>query len=217
MKVLALLVSFVLLAACGGEANGDAEVPNTESPAAITSEWLENVAAGDSSAIAALVEPTGLAIVAAVEGGLRSGELAGLLESGIGDSLAAQYWAEFRSSFEAFQAIEIADIAVGAATPVSGADSFTSVELTTPSATGYAILRNTEAGWQVDFAATIGPALVGPLGDYLASAIDGEHGEVIASAYREAIVPGLEAALALDPGNSRLEFETEYIRQLADS
>ena len=217
MRVLALSVSFVVLAACGGEANEDAVVPNTESPAAITSQWLESVAAGDQSAIAGLVEPTGLAIVAAVEGGLRSDELAGLLESGIGDSLAAQYWADFRSSFEAFQEAEIADIAVGEATPVSGADSFASVQLKTPSATGYAILRNTGAGWQVDFAATIGPALVGPLGDYLVSAIAGEYGEAIASAYREAIVPGLEAALVLDPENSRLEFETEYIRQLADS
>lgn len=217
MRVLALSVSFVLLAACGGDVDEDAVVPNIESPVAITSQWLESVAAGDQSAIAGLVEPTGLAVVAAVEGDLRSDELVGLLESGIGESLAAQYWADFRDSFEAFQEAEIADIAVGDATPVPGADSFASIELTTPAATGYAILRNTDAGWQVDFAATIGPALVGPLGDYLASAIAGEHGEAIASAYRDAIVPGLEAALALDPDNTRLEFETEYIRQLADS
>jgi hypothetical protein len=217
MRVLALSVSLMLLAACGGEAREDAVMSNAESPAAVTNQWLDRVAAGDQSAIAGLVEPTGLAIVAAVEGDLRSDELVGLLESGIGESLAAQYWADFRDSFEAFQDAEIADIAVGEATPVPGADSFTSVELMTPGATGYAILRNTNAGWQLDFAATIGPALVGPLGDYLASAIAGEHGEAIASAYRDAIVPGLEVALVLDPDNTRLEFETEYIRQLADT
>ncbi len=217
MRALVLPILLVLLAACGGDVAEDSVVPSTASPATIAGQWLEGVAAGDTAAIAGLVEPTGLAVMAAVEGDLRSDELVGLLESGLGDSLATQYWADFRLSFLSFQGAEIADLAVGDATPISGAEEFTLVGLVAPDATGYTVLRNTTAGWQVDFAATIGPALVGPLGDYLASAIAGEHSETIAGAYRQAIVPGLEAALAIDPDNSRLEFETEYIRQLVGS
>jgi hypothetical protein len=69
----------------------------------------------------------------------------------------------------------------------------------------------------VDFPATVGPALIGPLGQYLASAASGDNAGSIAAAYRDFVTPGLDAALDLDPANTRLQFEAEYIRQLADS
>ena len=66
----------------------------------------------------------------------------------------------------------------------------------------------------VSMIATVGPALVGALGDYLNSAMDGENAESIAAAYRSGVLPALELAMKLDPGNADLVFETEYIRQL---
>ena len=88
------------------------------------------------------------------------------------------------------------------------------MEISIDDTTGRIILRLTDEGWKVDFAATIGPALVGPLGEYLESALAGEHAVAIADAYRSAVVPALTAVAALELDNSILVFETEYIRQL---
>jgi hypothetical protein len=217
MQRLALIVLVVFLAACGG---GEAETTTTSSdvgPVEVAAAWLDAMNGSDATAIEPLVEPVGLAIIAAVENNLRSDELVGLLESGMSPDLATRYWATFHDAFGAIQGESLEDVSVGDPIQIPDSRDRTAVAIATGRTEGRVILLRTEAGWKVDFAATVGPALVGPLGRYLASAMEGEHAGAIAGAYNDAIVPALEAAFALDRGNSNLEFETEYIRQLANT
>jgi len=217
MQRWVLILLIALLGACGG---GEAETVTTVGdlgPAEVVSAWLDAVAGQDVAAIESLVEPVGLAVVAAVENNLRSDELAGLLDGGMGEELATEYWSSFRDGFDAIQGESVSEIRVGEPVPIPDARDHTAVSIGTGTTQGRVILRKSVDGWKVDFAATVGPALVGPLGSYLASALKGDDAEEIAAAYAEAIVPGLDVALALDPENTNLAFETEYIRQLADS
>lgn len=170
----------------------------------------------DNSALAQLVEPHGLAVVAAVESNLPSAEFVALLNSGMSGALGDQYWSQFRDDFSSFSGTALIGLTVGEQRPLS-VPGFTAVALEGGGGSGWLILRQTDAGWQVDFPATMGPSLIGPLGEYLTAAVTGEHAGVIAAAYRDFVTPGLDAALALDPANTRLQFEAEYIRQLAEA
>ena len=161
------------------------------------------------------MEPQGLAIIAAVESNLRSEELVALLRDGLTPELRSSYWSEFAADFVSFGGVSIADLEIRGAAAVPGFPTHSAVTLRAPDADGILMLRDTEDGWRVDFSASVGPALVGPLGEYLATALSGDHAEEIAAAYRTAVVPGLEAAMALQPDNNRLVFEVEYIRQLS--
>jgi hypothetical protein len=217
MQRWVLVLLTLLLGACGG---GEAETVATvgdAGPADVVSAWLDAVAGQDVAAIESLVEPVGLAVVAAVENNLRSDELAGLLEAGMGEALATEYWTSFRDGFDAIQGESVSGVSVGEPVPIPDARDHTAVSIGTGTTQGRVILRQSVDGWKIDFAATVGPALAGPLGSYLASAMEGDDAEKIAAAYAEAIVPGLDAALALDPANTNLAFETEYIRRLAGS
>lgn len=176
--------------------------------------WLDAVAAADVDRIERLVEPVGLAVVAAVENNLRSDELAGLLADGFSPDLAAEYWAGFRDDFGAIRGSSLSELEIGNEISIPDTSEYAAVEIAAGETTGRVILRSTEQGWQVDFAATVGPALVGPLGEYLEGALTGEHATPIGDAYRFAVVPALAAAATLDQENSVLVFETEYIRQL---
>ncbi len=206
-----------LVAGCSGTAGEEPPPAQNLDPVTATRDWLDAVATGDVARIGELVEPTGLVVVAAVENNVSSDQLVTMLEMGLSDQLATEYWTRFRDEFNRFQGSPIGSLTVGDEEPVSQPDGFTSVILSSESSSGRVILRNTDAGWQVDFAATVGPALIGPLGEYLESAVAGDNVAAISIAYRDWVVPALEAALATSPDNSALEFETEYIRQLAAS
>ncbi|MDJ0664107.1 MAG: hypothetical protein QNJ75_06075 [Acidimicrobiia bacterium] len=216
MPRVLLLTMALAVAACSGSEPVATSTPAQADPAAVAAEWLQAAATGDAAALARLVEPRGLAVIAGVESNLRSDELVALLESGMSDALRSEYWSQFRDDFALFSGIALSDLAVGE--PLALATSgFTAVALDGGDGSGRVILRETDAGWQVDFPGTIGPSLIGPLSQYLDSAVDGASGEVIAAAYRDFVAPGLDAALSLDPANTRLQFEAEYIRQLAES
>lgn len=212
-----LILVIALLGSCGGESAETTTTANDAAPAQVVSDWVDAVAGPDVSALEPLVEPVGLAVVAAVENNLRSDELAGLLSDGLSDDLATEYWSAFRDDFSAIRSEPWSAVTVGESVQLPDSREHTAVAIATGSSEGRVILRRTDAGWKVDFAATIGPALVGPLGDYLSSALNGDQADVIAAAYADAIVPALDAAFALDPENSNLEFEIEYIRQLVGS
>jgi hypothetical protein len=217
MQRLVLIVLVVLLGACGGAANETSTTISEAGPGEVATAWFDAINGSDAAVIEPLVEPVGLAIVAAVENNLRSDELVGLLESGMSRELASEYWTGFRDDFGAIQGESLAEVSVGEPIQIPDSREYTAVSIGTGGAEGRVILLSTDEGWKVDFAATIGPALVGPLGQYLAAALEGDNAGTIAAAYAESIVPALDAAAALDGGNSNLEFETEYIRQLAAS
>jgi hypothetical protein len=207
-------MTFVLLAGCGGGANETTVPSNDLEPGEVVTEWLGALSGPDVVDLASLVEPVGLAVVAAVENNLRSDELVGLLRSGLGDELAADYWGSFRDDFEAIHGESLSAITVGDLIRIPSDDEHVAVAISTETSEGRVVLRRAGAGWRIDFVATVGPALVGPMGEYISSALAGEYAAEVAEACTGAVVPGLEAASALDQGNTNLAFETEYIRQL---
>lgn len=217
VRILLLVIALIAGAGCSAAPGDDSAPPSASDPVQVTSEWLSAVSTGDATRLASLVEPRGLAVVAAVENNLRSDELVGLLESGTTAEPYDGYWAQFASAFAVFSGSGIDELTVGDPIDIPGSDDFIAVALTSQEAAGRVILRQGESGWLVDFSATVGPALVGPLGEYLSAVVSGENAAAIAAAYRDSVVPGLDAVLALEPENSLLEFETEYIRQLAQS
>jgi hypothetical protein len=209
-----ILVAF-LLAAC---TSGGAEPTSTPTPAApddVASEWLAAVGEGDVAALRTLVEPQGLAVLAGVENSLRSDEMVGLLRSGFSDDLAVDYWSSFRDDFALIRGIPITALSVGAVQIDDPVPGMATVEVDSGESSATVGLRRTSSGvWQVDMVATVGSALVGPLSEYLSSALTGGNADEIAGAYRSGVLPGLELAAALNPQSSDLVFELEYIRQL---
>ncbi len=212
MRAVLIVLAAVLIVACSGEA--EEPVPIADDPALVATEWLDAVAAGDTAAIETRIEPVGLAIVAAVENSLRSDETVVLIETGMTAELATQYWQRFRDGFATFAGSDLAAVAVGSEIPIPGSSGYRAFELTADGAPGYIVLSEGDLGWRVDFAATVGPTLIGPLSEYLESALRGDFAAEIATAYATAVVPALDAASALDPENTALLFEAEYIRQL---
>ena len=215
MRCTVLLLSVLLVAACSGDSNAPESTQPEATPVEVVEQWLESMSEGDFATAELLVEPVGVAVIAAVESNLRSDELVGLLQEGFSADLRDDYWDGFRSGFETFSGASFDRIMAGTAESIPGTSAYMSVGLSADSMTGQVILRSTDSGWLIDMAATVGPALVGPLGEYLTAAIGGEHAAEIGEAFSDGIVPGLDAAVAQDPAQTALSFETEYIRQLA--
>jgi hypothetical protein len=215
MRFLPPIMAVLLLAGCSrGAGDTTTTVAADLEPTQVVAEWLQALEGPDVATLDSLVEPAGLAVVAAVENSLRSDELTGLLTAGFGDELATGYWTSLREDFAAIRGEPLSAVVVGDLVPVPDVADHVAVAISTATSDGRVILRRGESGWQIDFAATVGPALIGPLGDYLDSALRGEYASEIAAAYTDAVIPGLEAAAALDQGNTNLAFEIEYLRQL---
>ncbi len=206
----------LLTAACSGEANTPVESTPGVTPTVVVTQWLEAVVAVDVDALADLVEPIGLAVLAGVENSVSSDELVGLLNGGFEGDLATGYWTTFRDDFAAIRGGSLESLVVVDESQIDGMPSHVAVGVSLNETMGRVIVRQTDAGWRVDLTATVGPALVGPLGDYLLSALSGENAVAIADAYRAAIVPALDVAVILDQANSDLIFGTEYLRQLSE-
>ena len=206
----------MLVTACSSDPAEQTVTEPLLAPATVTDLWLDAVVAGDADAVTDLVEPTGLAVVAGVENSVSSDELVGLLNGGFAGDLATGYWVTFRDDFSAIRGGTIESLVVGDEMPIEGKPDYTSVAVSLDDTAGLVILRRSESGWRVDHAATVGPALVVQLGDYLESALSGDNAIPIAEAYRTAIIPALDAAIALDESNADLVFGNEFMRQLVE-
>ncbi len=210
-----LLGLVVLLAACSDSEPPDTGAIDLPEPTAVVGQWLDAIGEVDVSRLELLVEPTGLALLAGVENRIRSAEMASLLDSGVTGQLAQGYWQSFRDEFEVFRSVPVESIVVGEVRPIASTPNHVAVEVSNEEQTALVVLRdNAPLGWQVDVIATFGSGLVGQLREYLESAVAGEYGLTIAEAYSFAVVPGLDAAIALNPNDALLVFETEFIRQL---
>ena len=212
---LCVLTLLAVLASCTTQGSPTTTDTTPTDPVAVTADWLNAVANVEVETLAAIVEPTGLAVLAGVENQVRSDEMVGLLEQGLTDALATGYWQSFRDDFASIRGSSIGELTAGASQPIPGFANFTEVAISGPTGAAHVILRRSEtAGWQVDMLATVGPSLADPIADYLASALEGENAVPVGEAYRSAVIPALDAAIAREPGNSALVFSTEFIRQL---
>ena len=210
-----LIIIALLVAACSTPEPEPVIAPGADTPDEAATTWLDAVASVDTAELSRIVEPTGLAVLIGVENALRSDELVAVLDAGLEADTAEQYWTSFRDDFEAIRGFAVADLSVVPGSEISTSDGFAVLAVQSDGGPGQIVLRLSEGvGWQVDLAATVGPALVSRLGDYLNSALAGENADTIAAAYRSGIVPGLDIAAELDPTNSDLVFGAEYIRQL---
>ena len=211
-----MLGLLILLAACTNGEPAETVPLERPEPVEVVARWLQAVDEVDVSVLEALVEPVGLAVLAGAENRVRSAEMAGLIETGVTGELAGGYWQSFRDDFEAFRNIDIGSIVVGDERPVASNPDHVAVTISTPEQSSVVVLQNNDPiGWQIDMVATVGPGLASQLRTYLESALDGEFLEAIAGAYRVAVVPGLDAAIALNAEDALLVFEAEFIRQLA--
>ncbi|MCP4305356.1 MAG: hypothetical protein GY926_27010 [bacterium] len=216
MKTSLIVILALLAAACSSDPSEPTVTAPLLEPATVTSLWLEAVMAGDVEAVADLVEPTGLAVVAGVENSISSNELVGLLNGGFTEDLATGYWTTFRDDFASIRGGTLESLVVGEEMPITGKPDYTSVAVSLDDTTGLVVLRRSESGWRVDHAATVGPALVDQLSDYLESALSGDNAIPIADAYRTVVIPALDAAIVLDESNSDLVFGNEFMRQLVE-
>lgn len=214
-----LLFSIILLlAACSNGEPAPTLATADQSPSVVVGEWLDAVVNVDVEVLGATVEPIGLIVIAGVENDLPSAELVALLDGAFDGEAAGGYWRTFRDDFEAIRGVPVAALVVGEEAPIVDEPGFVAVGVSSVDSDGRVIVRrHGDSGWQVDMVATVGTALVGPLGAYLLSVLEGADAVVISDAYRSAVVPALDAAVALDPQNPDLVFETEFIRQLLTS
>lgn len=208
-----ILLTAALVAAAGCSTAEPAPPPVTVAPTAVVDDWLAAVAGSDVEALEELVEPIGIAVLAGVENQVRSDEMVALVEVGLQGDLSRGYWQSFRDDVMAIRGVSIDEISVDGELTEDLGSGFAGVEVSGADANGVVFVkRSNELGWQVDMIATVGSRLVGPLTDYLESALAGANADAIAEAYRVAVVPGLDAAIALDPDNPDLVFGAEAIR-----
>ena len=211
MRFLAVIL--LLMAGCSA-AEPEPTVVSAPPPK-VVEDFLVAIASVDTQALDDLVEPGSLAILAGVENQVRSDEMVALLENGLEGDLAAGYWQSFRDDFAAIRGIAVDSLSVGEERAEDLGRDHAGVVVSGGGSDGVTILRRSdEQGWQVDMIGTMGPALVDSLVDYLDSALEGANGDVIAEAYRSVVLPGLDAAIILDPGNASLVFSTETIRDM---
>ncbi len=207
----------LLIGGCGG---GDGAATTTTSPATfptgVVRDWLDAVGSGDLRAIATAVDETSATVVIAAENGYTVGELAALLDGGLPEGVASSYWTSFESAFEEFRGIKMSSLVVGDFSPIEvDAGEFAAVELESPEGLAEVVTRRAADGrWRVDMVATFGPALVRTLRSTLDDAAADPDGAVVRAGYARSVLPALEAAVALDTGDTLLQSQLAAMRLL---
>lgn len=205
----------LIVAACSSPETATTDTLPVSPPAAVVAQWIEALDTGDVATIGSIVETQGVAVAAAVENGLDARQLDALLKDGMPEGLATDYWRSFTNGFATFRGLPIGTTTVRAQTPLSAAGvDFTAVDVSSGEGEGEVIVRLVDGRWRVDLIATVGSALVGPLGSYLFGVVEGPDAAGVVGAYKSYVVPALTAASARHPEDRRLEFELEFIVQL---
>lgn len=217
MRRLAPVLMLVIAAtACGSDATSVSSFDRI--PTAVAFDWLNAVATADGEAVRAVVEPNGLAVVTAAENAFSLEETASLLNSGMSQAMSDAYWAEFREEFVGFANTPFRELEVGVYEEFMAGDvSFAAVTIQGAGGIGSVVASSGEDGWVIDMAATVGPAFVKQI-RHLAEGLDDTAGSlVVMNALTRHVLPGLRAAVQLDPTNLQLASEVALIERALPS
>lgn len=166
------------------------------------------------SALQLTYEPSMLVVVAA-ENGLETSLVASLLRRGATAESAAGYLDDFGAALRERFGRSLADVSVDGFSQVG--ETYAAV-MVTGDGTATIVTRRAPGGlWQVDFAGTLGPALITQIRSVLEAADDGEDGDTIRDVFAADVLPALDAAAASDPENLTLASEIRLMRRLLDT
>ena len=210
--ILALTIIAVGLAGCGDDGGGTTEP--SQFPTGSVRSWFDALQAGDAAAALELTHRQSMLIVIAVENGLADAELGPLLRRGVTDESAAEYIADFAAALQASYAENLEDVSVDDFSTVG--ETYAAVGVT-GDGPAWIITRRAPGGlWQVDLVGTLGPALIAQLRELLEGVGDSDDADSIRKAFRDDVMPALEAAAAVDPENLALSSEMRAMERLLE-
>ena len=211
-RSIALLILLVV-AACG---DGDADTTGpSQFPTGSVRSWFDSLDAGDMLAAEQLTFPESMLVVLAAENAMPIEELAPLLRLGATEESAARYLTRFADALRARYGGRLSTVSVDGFTQLG--DNYAAVAVTGEGSATIITRRNPDGVWQVDLVGTLGPALIGQIGDLLHGAGDDADGHTVRETYRIDVLPALEAAAARDPANLALAAEIREIQSVLGS
>ena len=220
MRATFLVVVLALLTAgCASEQEPALSTATTrvDGPRDVVSGWLDAVVASDAKALAELVEPGGLVILAAIENGHSEEAIQALLDTGVPLEFIDDYWTSFRFGFADFAGIPLRAIDVsGHEEFMLGEVPFASVIVTSGEGVTSVMVSKRDGQWHIDLIGSFGPAFAAQLRRMLVNLSDTTAGDRIRSAFRSDVIPGLLAAFRRAPGNRVLGAELERMALLLE-
>lgn len=190
-----LLTLSIALAACGevdavsSTSTSPPQLP--ERPELAVDQMVAALMLGDVAAIRRLTSDRQLAVIIALEGG-GTAELAAMLELGVPDDAATNFWQAFVEGFPELVGESIEDMEFGLPSDRNVAGTrFVSypVAFDTSLAATEWFVRETSSGWQIDLLATF----AGPFATSLESLVRRTIDEEVLTSIREE-TPAIEAA-----------------------
>lgn len=213
-----LLGSVLILAACGDPAVTTTIAETGEFPTVVVRGWLDAVAHADLAGIESAVDGGGAAVLIAAENGFTPEELAVMLDTGIGETVAGSYWRSFAGSFEEFRGVPIDALVVGDFRSVSGAaEDYAAVAVIGEEGATDVITRRDDQGqWRVDLIATVGSPLVQRFRRLLEATPEDAAGNIVREHYRDTVLPALRIATA-GAEDPVVIIEVEAIEEMLES
>lgn len=187
-------------------------------PESVVGAWIDAIVAADTATLADIVEPGGLAMLAAVENGYTADTTSDLLSGPLPDEFVSDYWATFKEGFTDFAGIPLQAVEVGSHEEFALGDvSFASVVVSSGDAVTAVMTSRRTGRWRMDLVGSFGPAFAAQLRRMLVNLPESEAGDRVRDGYRSEVIPSLLAALRRAPGNTVLAAELERMALLLES
>ena len=182
--------------ACGDAPTVESTIEETiDAPDVVVRAFVDALIDEEFAAAGLLVDERHMAFLVAIEHG-TSGEVAGMLRSGVPLSVRVDYWRSFADSLPAYSGASIGRIRVSGVTDQFsiGGEDFATVDLAIADGKAEWILRRTPDGWVIDLLATFGTGFLQNLrGWFVFISADDEAAYVRAEFKAE--IPSLMAGL----------------------
>lgn len=209
-----IVLAILLVVAACGDGGADTTGPS-QFPTGSVRSWFDSLDAGDMLAAEQLTFPESLLVVLAAENAMPIEELAPLLRRGATEESAARYLTSFSDALRARYGGSLAAVSIDGFTQLG--DKYAAVAVTGEGNATIVTRKNPDGVWQVDLVGTLGPALIGQIGDLLHGAGEDADGDTVRETYRIDVLPALEAAAAQDPANLALAAEIREMHSVLGS